>query len=189
MKTKQEIIKKFEEFNEEAKEIFDLSFKDKLKGSGVRINWSKKDNLLKTELKGPDDEAIKAYCNDLRKFIQKNDSLKIEKLVPFYQSDLIRDKEKRLFGKEMSEIEKFLKKESNHIVNGKNFTNGEILEIFLYGKFSHRSKETKEIHDQLKNHGPMYLLLKNEFIYVLARYLYLINNLIYINKEVLKKLK
>lgn len=188
MKNKEEIVSALTEFNQGAKEIFDLSFKNKLKGSGVSYKWSKDDGILRTNLRGPDDEAIKAYCNDLRKFIQPNDTLKIEKLTPFYQSKEVKGKFVSMFGKEMSEIAKFLKQSTNHRINGKEYSNQEILEIFLYGKFSHRSKQTKELHDKLAK-GILYLSLKNEFVNVLARYLYLINNLVYINNEVIKDLK
>lgn len=188
MKSKKDVIEKFEEFNKGAKEIFDLSFKDKLKGSGVSFKWSKSDGILRTELRGPDDETIKAYCNDLRKFIQPNDSLKIEKLTLFYQSKVVDVKFKKMFGKEMSEIYKFLKKSTNHKINGKDYTNQEILDIFLYGKISHRSEKTKDIHDDLSN-NILYLSLKNEFINVLIRYLYLINNIVCINNKVLEDLK
>ena len=188
MKSKQEIIEKFSDFNKEAVEIFNLSFKDKLPGSGVKYSWSRDDGILKGELKGPDDESIKAFCNDIRKFIQKNDSLKIEKLVPFYQPDLLEQTEKGMFGKEMSQIDKFLRSNSNHIINKKNYTNDEILEIFLYGKFSHRTEGQKELHDKLEK-NPLYLSLKNVFITVLYSYLVLINNIVYTNNEVMKKLQ
>jgi len=183
---KQDIMKKFNEFNKEAKDIFDLSFKDKLKNSGVKFSWSKDDSVFRSELRGPDDESIKAFCNDLRKFIQKNDSLRIEKLVPFYQSEVIDKKEREMFGKEMSSIDKFLRSSSNHTINRKNYTNKEILEIFLYGKFSHRTEGQKETHDHLEK-SPLYLSLKNVFIQVLYRYLVLINNIVYVNHEVMKK--
>ncbi|MEK6909296.1 MAG: hypothetical protein AABX23_04560 [Nanoarchaeota archaeon] len=188
VKTKDEIIAKFIEFNKEAQEIFDLSFKDKLNGSGVTIKWNALDKLLRTELRGPDDESIKAFCNDLRKFIQKNDSLKVEKLNLFYQSTIVCDKERKMFGKEMSDIDKFLKVSTNYSINIKNYTNREILEIFLYGKFSHRTEGQKEIHDSIEKTS-LYLSLKNEFIVVLQRYFILINNLVYINNEVIKSFK
>ncbi len=188
MKTKQEIIEKFEDFNNEAKEILDLSFKDKLKGSGVSFKWARSDGALRTELKGPDDETIKACCNDLRKFIQKNDSLKIEKLTLFYQSRLVGEKYKRMFGKEMSKIDKFLKESTNHRINNKGYTNQEIFDIFLYGKFSHRTEVTKDLHDNLEK-NILYLSLKNIFITILHRYLILINNLVYINNKVLEDFK
>ena len=179
MKTKQEIIEKFNDFNKGALEIFNLSFKDKLSGSGIKYSWSREDGFLRSELKCPDDESIKAFCNDLRKFIQKNDSLKIEKLIPFYRSDIIDIKAKEMFYKEMSKIEQFLRSNSNHIINQKNYTNNEILEIFLYGKISHTSQ--KEAHDRLKN-TPLYSSFKNIFIMILFNYLILIRNLIYTKK-------
>jgi len=188
MITKKELETKFKEFNKEAKDIFELSFKDKLQGSGVNLHWSVESGILESKLTGPDDEAIKAFCNDLRKFIQKNDSLKIEKLVPFYLSDLVNQAHKRIFGEEISNIDNFLSSNSNHIFNGKNYTNKEILEIFLYGKFVHRTDGQKETHDALEK-TPLYLLLKNIFITILYQYLILINNLIYVNNQVLEALK
>ena len=185
MKSKQKITEKLKEFNKEAKEILDLSFKNKLPGSGVKFSWSKDDCIFRSKLRGPDDESIKAYCNDLRKFIQKNDSLKIEKLIPYYMSPLIAQKEKKMFNKEISSINKFLVTSSNHTINGKTYIYKEILEIFLYGKISHSTQ--KEIHDNLEK-TPLYLSLKNVFISVLHRYLILISNIVYINNEVMKVL-
>lgn len=188
MKTKEQIINKIKDFNKEAKDIFDLKFNKEFQGSGVKFSWSRSDKILRSELRGPSDESIKAFCNDLRKFIQKNDSLKIEKLVPFYQSKLVKEKWKKMFGKQMSEIRRFLDSNSNHTVNGKNFRNKEILEIFLYGKVSHRTEDQKKIHDQLEK-NILYLSLKNIFITILHRYLVLINNIVYVNNKVLEDLK
>ena len=84
-----------------------------------------------------------------------------------------------MFYKEMSKIEQFLRSNSNHIINQKNYTNNEILEIFLYGKISHTSQ--KEAHDRLKN-TPLYSSFKNIFIMILFNYLILIRNLIYTKK-------
>ncbi|MBU0460638.1 MAG: hypothetical protein KJ771_07575 [Nanoarchaeota archaeon] len=188
MITKDQLLKKFTEFNEEAKEIFDLSFKDGLVNRKLKYSWSKDDGVLRSELKGPNDESIKAFCNDLRKFIQGNDSLKIEKLQSFYQSQLVEENEKKMFGKEMSQIDKSLQQHSSLAINSKVYTNKEILEIFLYGKVSHRTDGTKEEYNRIQN-TPIHLSFKDAFITVLQSYLILISNLVYINSEVIKKLQ
>lgn len=187
MSEKQNIIKKLEEFNREAEDLYNLSFKDKLKDSGVTISWSADDKLLKTELKGPNDETLKAYCNDLRKFIQGNDSLAIQKLRSLYDSEFINQEYKTGLDNQLRELTEFLESRTNHIINGKNFTNNEIFEIFLYGKLSHRTEGTKEKHDELLK-SFTYPILKNTFITILESYLCLISNLVYMNKEVIKKL-
>ena len=186
---KEEVISKLEEFNKFAEELFNLSFVKKLQGSGYKMSW-KKGEGFKTELKGPDDEAIKAFVNDLRRFFQKgDDTLKIHKLIPIYQSDLIEEAEKKVFNQVMRELDVFNKKTTNHIINGENITNEKVLEVFMYGKFSHRTKGTKEVHDKWEEIPPMYISLKNEFVTVLHSYLIFINNIVFANKETLRKLK
>ena len=74
--------------------------------------------------------------------------------------------------------------------DGKELTIKEILDVFLYGKVSHRTDGPSEIHDQWEQGIPaMYISLKFEFIMALQSYLTLINNLVYANNQVLKKLK
>lgn len=186
--TKDSVIKKLSEFNKYAEELFNLSFVKKLKGSGHTIAWTKEKGL-ETKFRGPDDEAIKAFVNDIRRFFQKGeDTLKIHKLIPFYQSDLIDESEKRIFNRVISEVNKFNGRSTNHIINEENITNERLLEVFLYGRYSHRSKGTKEIHDAWERIPPMYISLKSEFIYALSTYLRFINNILYANNQVLKKL-
>jgi len=185
-----EVIDKLNEFNRFAEELFNLSFVQKLKNSGYKVHWEKGKGF-KTELRGPDDEAIKAFINDIRRFFQKGrikDSLKIQRLQPFYQSDFVEDSEKEIFNRQISELNSFNNKTTNHIINGENLTNERILEVFLYGRFSHRTDGTKNIHDKWEGIPPMYVSLKNEFITILSNYLIVINNIVYANKLVIKKL-
>ena len=187
MISKREIINKLNEFNKGAEELFSLSFIKKLNGSGCKIKYEREKGVS-TEFWGPDDEAIKAFCNDIRKFIQKNDTLKIEKLTPFYKSSLIKKDEKKSFNETIGKLNQFKKKSTNYIINGENLTNEKILNIFIYGKFSHRTKGTKDIHDQWEKIIPIYAPLKNEFINILYFFLVTINNIVYTNKKILKKL-
>ncbi len=137
------IVKKLEEFNKFAEELFSLSFIEKLKGSGFEMDFKRKGHV-KIEYKGPDDEAIKAFVNDIRRFFQKNDTLRIHKLYPIYISDLLNEAEKITFNQVMSDLEKFNKKTTNIIIKGENITYEMIWEVFLYGRFSHRSERTKD---------------------------------------------
>ena len=186
---REQIIKKLEVFNKFAEELFNLSFVKKLQGSGYKIS-AKQGEAIKVEFRGPDDEAIKAFINDIRRFFQKgDDTLKIHKLIPIYQSTFIDDSEKKLFNQVMSELDSFNKQTTNHIINGENITNERILDVFFYGKFSHRTERVSEVHDHWERIPPMYISLKNEFITVLHTYLIFINNIVYANNQVLRKFK
>lgn len=186
-----EIINKLTEFNKFANELFDLDFVKKLKNSGYSMRWER-GKRFSTEWRGPSDQEIKAFVNDIRRFFQKGrikETLKIHRLIPVYQLEVIDKVEKDIFNKQISELEKFNKKTTNHIVNGENLTNERVLEVFLYGKYSHRTEGTKEIHDKWEEISPMYISLKNEFITILTVYLGLVNNVVYANKKVIEKLQ
>lgn len=111
---KEGMIKKLEEFNKFAEELFTLSFYEKLKDSGFEMHF-KKDETVEIKYKGPDDEAIKAFVNDIRRFFQKNDTLRINKLQSIYMSGLVNESERNIFNQVMSDLEKFNKKTINII--------------------------------------------------------------------------
>lgn len=184
---KLEIVEKLEEFNKFAEELFGLSFVDKLKGSGYSIDF-KRGGPVKIESRFPDDEAIKAFINDIRRFFQEGkDTLRIYKLMPIYMSELINESEKEVFNQVMSDLEKFKQKPTNIIIYEENITNEKVWEVFLYGRFSHRSNGTKDIHDKWEG-TPLYIPLKNQFITVLDTYHCFIDNIVYANNQILKRL-
>jgi len=180
-------IKKLQEFNRAAIEMFSLSFVEKTSKINCTINWNKEKGFSGS-YNGPNDESIKALCNDLRKFIQKNDELKIEKLFPIYKGKGILTEEKEIYNKTISEYEKYKKSFSKIEYNGKKYTNGEFLDIFLYGKYSHRSKNIKDEHDNLEKFEPIYNLYKFIFVNIVFTYLNVIDNLVYSNNLILERL-
>lgn len=184
---KNEAVKKIQDFNKAAIALFSLSFNKKIKDSGYTIKFEKGKGWS-YELRGPDDEAIKALCNDLRKFIQPNDLLRIHKLIPIYQSDLVQEKEKKIFNQTISEYDKLKNQPTPHTVNKEVLTKQKIFEVFLYGTVSHQTEGTKEVHDAWETFPPAYIPLKNEFIIILHEHLRIINNIVYTNNCTLEKL-
>jgi len=187
---KETIIQQLTEFNRFASELFTLSFNQKLEGSGVTITYEKGKGV-KTEFRGPDDEAIKAYVNDIRRFFQKgDDALRMYKLIPIYQSGFVEQFDKDAFNNVVSEYEKYNNSplEMNIKINDKLVTHKECFDVFLYGRYSHRSKVMKEIHDKWEKIEPLYAIMKNEFICTLNKYLFFIDNITCTNNQVLEKM-
>ncbi|MEK6821084.1 MAG: hypothetical protein AABY11_01650, partial [archaeon] len=83
-----ELIARLEDFNKEMVELSKLSFIPKMQGSGLNIRYDKGKGI-QVQTRFPEDEAIKAICNDIRKFIQENDSLGIKKLKEVYSSEIV----------------------------------------------------------------------------------------------------
>lgn len=184
----EEKLKNLKEFNKGAKEIFESSFNKKCMSINTNISWNDKDKKLNVVNKIPDIESIKAYCNDLRKFIQPNDLLCINKLIPIYQLDCIKDTEKKLFNQQMSAWEKYKKKDTIFKINQKKYTNEELFEIFLYGKIVHRTPNTSEKFDYLEKQL-IFKFIESEFVVILRFYLILISNIYCINKTVIDYLE
>ncbi|MBN2251165.1 MAG: hypothetical protein JW724_03725 [Candidatus Altiarchaeota archaeon] len=183
-----EVITRLQEFNKHAGELFSLSFVQKIKGSGYSIRWDTAEGFT-TDLRGPDDEATKAFLSDIRRFFQKgDDTLKIHKLIPLYKSSFVCDSERKIFNRVLSDLEKFNQKKTPFSIKGEKLTNKRVFEVFAFGRFSHRSEGTKEVHDSWEKITPIYVGLRNEFNMILYNYLIFINNIVYANKETLKKL-
>ena len=185
---REEIVNKLKEFNKFAEELFNLSFVKKLHGSGYNMSW-KSETGFEAEFRGPDDEAIKAFVNDIRRFYQKKgDTLRINTLISVYKSDLIEESESKNFNEIMSKLGEFKKKTTNNIINGENLTNERIAEVFLYGRISHRTKGTKDVYDKWEKIPLLNVALKNQFITIMHTYLEIVDYIIYTNNQVLQKL-
>ena len=185
---KKDVTEKLEEFNKHVLELESLSFFDKLAGSGYTINIEAATGVTKVEYRGPDDEAIKAFGNDIRKFFQGNDTLFIHKLRPVYLSKYAEQSEKDVFYKALRDFDEFNKKYTRFEIVTEKLTNERIFEVFMYGKISHRTKNIKNVYDFWKKHPVMYTALKNEFIRVSSVYSTILNNIVCANEQVLKKL-
>jgi hypothetical protein len=187
--SKTEIINRLNEFNKGANELFEQPFIQKMRNSGLKIT-AKKGEPAKIEVFGPNDFEIKAFCNDIRKFIQpRTDLLRLARLYPVYQSEIVEPAERKLFNDIINEFENFKKQTTNHTINGENLTNERVLNVFLYGKVVHRSEgESTLVHDFWETIPIMYHSLKNEFVSILYAYFTFVNNLVFVNKNVLEKL-
>ncbi|MBS3147429.1 hypothetical protein J4219_00930 [Candidatus Woesearchaeota archaeon] len=176
------------EFNAEAQELFELPFIQKMQHSGLKISASK-GSPLKIEKWGPDANDTKAICNDLRKFIQPNDTLNAEKLRKIYDSEEITLDEQKNYESIMAELDRFNKSPANFIKDGTALTNQQIFEIFLYGKISHRTEGKKQIHDDWAKNPVWHASIQNEFLLIIAAHMAFVNNLVVLNKTVLKRLE
>lgn len=81
------------------------------------------------------------------------------------------------------------KDKQGNIIKQEILTNEKVLEVFLYGKFSHRTEGTKDEHDNWESFEPLYVSLKNDFICALNALAIFVNNIVCVNNGVLKKMK
>jgi len=185
-----DVISKLEDFNRFVKEVFTLSFIQKLSPSyGISLEIDKH-GKSKIDLNIPDDESIKAIVSDLRRFFQNgNDTLRIHKLQVYYQAKCIEVSERRFYGEVMSYLATFNSEPSRCEIENGRITNEKVWEVFMYGRFSHRSKGTKDVHDAWEKDKVMYAILKVEFVKVLIGYCNILSSLHALNKKIIDRLK
>ncbi|MFA5108513.1 MAG: hypothetical protein WC492_03210 [Candidatus Micrarchaeia archaeon] len=189
---KEEAIKQLQDFNKAGVELFRLSFVKKMQepNCGYSMNFEKGKGIT-CIFRGPDDEAVKAFCNDLRKFIQKNDYLHYGNLKKIYDSDFVTAEERASFYEILSQLKQFTETSTNHSVNGELITYARALEVFLYGKISHMSDhhQNRKTYEKWEGFPPTYVSLKNEFMVILYEYMRVfINNFMISNNRVLERL-
>ena len=168
-------------FNEKAQKLFNLSFVKKLVNSGYSFKYREEDKKLVGVIKGPDDEAIDAFINTLRFFIQDNEPSSQRNIDGIYNNLNIPNDLKKDFKNARRATNKFLDSKSIFTINGNNITNRKIFNVFIYGGISH-SNHKKEFDSWQKNFL-LFTPLKNEFVTILSLVL---NNIMYIKNVNLK---
>ncbi len=168
-------------FNEKAQKLFNLSFVKKLINLGYSFKYSEENKKLVGVIKGPDDEAIDAFINTLRFFIQDNEPSSQRNIDGLYNNLNIPNDLKKDFKNARRATNKFLDSKSIFTINGNNITNRKIFNVFIYGGISH-SNHKKEF-DAWQRNFLLFTPLKNEFVTILSLVL---NNIMYIKNVNLK---
>ena len=178
-------IKILELFNEKTKKLGNLSFIEKLSESGFTLDWD--DKKMECVLKGPDDEAIDAFINTLRFFIQNNEPCSIKNLDKIYSRLGIHNSLKNEFKHARLSLNSFLNSESLLTDGETNLKNSELLDVFIYGDIAHSNK--KHIFDVWKKDDLNFITVKNEFVKVLNSIFHKIIYIKNINLEAINILK
>lgn len=183
-----EFKKKMSIANDVVKKMSTFSFLKEFEHLEYKIQVDVRENKLSRTFKGPSDESLKAFCNDLRKFIQKNDSIKIEKFCQYYNDDkLVTSEEKGRYNKIISDFNK-LKSTKTYTIDGSQMTYEDLLHIFLYGDVSH-TNETKRDKFEYFRESLTYPLLRGEFFTIVLKYFLIIRRLFLLNEEVLERME
>lgn len=190
----EEMIERLELFNRGASEIDKVKFSEEYR---KKISAKTNFETQETTYKAPSDIEIKAYCNDIRKFIQKNDLLKIERLQEVYQSNIVPQDCKDMYNQTMSQYERIKKIKPPYLIfplpeEIRDLENHQIFDLFMYGNIVHYSKNHKEkveIYQRIEKMPFIFSFLKLQFIRYVDDIWYAISNLFYVNKLVLKHLK
>lgn len=153
--TKEEIFKALLFFNEKADKFRKLSFvkKGMEEPAGAKMTWEAGRGIVSATRTGPTTEEIDAAALTFRFFIQQNEKSSIVKMAEVYSDPILESRARELFEQARKWINDYLNEPSDiemiEIATGRKeiFSNGKILQTFLYGGLAHAREELKKNYD------------------------------------------
>lgn len=180
----------FRLFNEKADKLVRLSFLDKMNhpDSGVSISFNAEEGeFVKEVRRGPEEEAIDAFVLTFRYFIQDKEATSFANMEKLYLGAPLDPGLQKKFVTIRKEVNEYLNKPTNLKLNEETFTNRRLMEIFIFGGFSHANEEKRRVYKTLM--GSMGgLLFENEFLRILRDIHIAIAYMKSLNEEALKHL-
>ena len=135
----------------------------------------------------PDQDAIEAFVLTFRFFIQDNEKSSFRQISQTYDKLPISSELKRNLVDWRKELNDYLDKKTSVTIQGRNPSNRELLDIFIYGGLAHANPQKKAIYDEWKKMGFVYQILEVEFCSVLEVVLRAILCVAGINKKAMKE--
>ena len=100
-------------------------------------------------IKGPDDDAIKAFVLTFRFFIQDNERCSINNISKIYNAEpYIPNEIKTEFNSSRNIMKQFLESYSMLQINKEGVQYKKILDVFFYGGLAHANEQKKELFDK-----------------------------------------
>lgn len=187
---KDKIVEILRLFNEKADDLKrSRYFKSILEnGPGFSIVFEPKGNTTVT-VRGPDDDAIKAFVLTFRFFIQDNERCSIRNIANIYEgldipTELIND-----FKSNRDGINSFLSNRSMLKLKNENVEFRKILDVFFYGGLAHANEEKKRLFDYWMSNIVIKGFFISEFHVILATVFRFILFVQELNQQVIEILK
>jgi hypothetical protein len=176
-------------FNEKAERLLNTRFVKYLEETrklSVSISAKKGQDVQVTRIL-PDPDAIEAFVLTFRFFIQDNEKSSFRQICQTYGKLPISSELKRNLVDWRKGLNDYLDKKISMTIQGRNPSNRELLDIFIYGGLAHANPQKKAIYDEWKKMGFVYQFLEVEFCSVLEVVLRAILYVAGINKKAMKE--
>lgn len=182
-------------FNEKVVELLDSGFVKSISdpNAGVSISGERQeDGSFKTRsmIRGPSNEAIKAFVLTFRFFIQNNEKTSLHNISTLYDSNIIDSNQKKLFQSAKTEINKYLDSPNplNLTIYGNTPTNRQVMNVFVYGGLAHANPENYKTYKDWMSFPPTATLLQMCFNTILGNILQALDYIRQVNINTLQQL-
>jgi hypothetical protein len=183
-------------FNEKAKKLNGLSFIKAITApnASVTVSAKRKDDgtfEVRSERRGPSQEAIDAFVLSFRFFIQDNETSSLRNIAAVYDAAALDEGLKERFRSARHAINRLL--DSPNLLNISHnsvlLTNREIMDVFIYGGLAHATPEKYKRFQEWMAFPPAAVLFENCFALVLGKILHPIMYIVAVNQEAIEQLE
>lgn len=180
--SKDEILSRLTLFNEKV---------DEINNSNFITNWESQDilwDVLTSEEPWkniyPNEEEVKAFILTWRFLYQKLDKISIAQLSDIYSSDIINRKYYNEFQTYRNSLNIYL----DLNFRSSQITNRQILKAFIFGNYSHSSKENKKLYLELTCNESKLRLNYASFYSIMNNYIRIANLIKELNQRCIQEL-
>ena len=109
---------------------------------GVTVNLAPS-LRFEIEKRGADEDAVLALVTPLRFFVQPRDGINLQQIVEIYDNLPVEDSAKQSARRAVDSVNNYLDSPLGFSFNGKEFSNRQVFETFMYGGLAHANDDKK----------------------------------------------
>jgi hypothetical protein len=158
-------------FNEQAEILLGSRFAATMFGSvtGVTFSWEE-GGSLEAKVKGPDDEAVRAFALTFRMFFRDRDGISFREMAEIYDAPCIPAALRDDYRWARQAVNEFLDGATMCEINGERITRRRLVDVFLYGGLAHLNPDKRDDYDVWRTHPVTFALMQNEVAITLAEF-------------------
>ena len=182
-------------FNEKVNELLELSFVKAVTdpNAGFSLSGKRQEDgsfKMKSTVRGPSVEAVKAFVLTFRFFIQDNETISLRNIASLYDSKNIDPQQRAYFQSARNEVNKMLGAPNflNLNYDGVTPTNRQVMDIFVYGGLAHANPEKYQTYKDWMSFPPAAVMLQSCFNTILGHILQALAYVQQVNETTLQQL-